>query len=122
MPAEVVFTQVSLMDEHGYILPRSGPSTIRWLIRKARAVIVEVNPTRPSLGNCHPHPPKSLRWSRTTSWCSKSACRPSDRCRNIGGAVADMIDDGLTLQIGYGGIPDAGGDAAYPQARSGYPH
>ncbi len=65
MPAEVVFTQVSPMDEHGYFSLGLAPDYTMAAIRKARAVIVEVNPNVPfAFGNCHIHisePPRSTR-------------------------------------------------------------
>ena len=48
------------------------------------------------------------RWSKAASRCSKSGLPKIGPVQvAIGKYVADMIDDGSTLQIGYGGIPDA---------------
>ena len=80
-PADVVFSVASPMDEHGYFSLGLAADYTMAAVGKARAVILEVNPGVPfSHGDCHVH---------------------------IGKYVADMIPDGATLQIGYGGIPDA---------------
>jgi acyl-CoA hydrolase len=109
MPAEVVFTQASPMDEHGYFSLGLAPDYTMAAIRKARAVVSKSTRTCPSpSATATSTSPRSPRWSRTTSPCSRSACPPSGPVQEaIGKYVADMIDDGSTLQIGYGGIPDA---------------
>ncbi len=78
-------------------------------IRKARAVVLEVNPNVPfANGDCHIH------ISQVTALCESDEpilevglpkIGPVQEA--IGKYVADMIPDGATLQIGYGGIPDA---------------
>jgi acyl-CoA hydrolase len=78
-------------------------------VAKARAIVLEVNPNVPfAFGNCHVH------ISQVTALVENSEpvlevglpkIGPVQEA--IGKYVADMIDDGSTLQIGYGGIPDA---------------
>src|SRR5437868_10621985 len=78
-------------------------------VAKARAVVLEVNPNVPfAHGQCHVH------ISQVTSLVESEdpilevglpAIGPVQEA--IGKYVADMIEDGSTLQIGYGGIPDA---------------
>jgi acyl-CoA hydrolase len=109
MPAEVVFTQVSPMDQHGYFSLGIAADYTMAAIRKARAVIVEVNENVPfAFGNCH------LHISQVTALVENNepvlevglpTIGPVQEA--IGKYVADLIDDGSTLQIGYGGIPDA---------------
>ena len=109
MPAEVVFTQVSPMDQHGYFSLGIAADYTMAAIRKARAVIVEVNENVPfAFGNCH------LHISQVTALVENNepvlevglpTIGPVQEA--IGKYVADMIEDGSTLQIGYGGIPDA---------------
>ena len=56
MPADVVFTQVSPMDQHGYFSLGIAADYTMAAIRKARAVVIEVNPNVPfAFGNCHLH-------------------------------------------------------------------
>ncbi|MDD2991101.1 MAG: acetyl-CoA hydrolase/transferase C-terminal domain-containing protein [Zoogloea sp.] len=109
MPSEVVFTQVSPMDQHGYFSLGIAADYTLAAIRKARAVIVEVNENVPfAFGNCH------LHISQVTALVENNepvlevglpTIGPVQEA--IGKYVADMIEDGSTLQIGYGGIPDA---------------
>ena len=109
MPADVVFTQVSPMDQHGYFSLGIAADYTMAAIRKARAVIVEVNENVPfAFGNCH------LHISQVTALVENNepvlevglpTIGPVQEA--IGKYVADMIEDGSTLQIGYGGIPDA---------------
>ena len=55
-PSEVVFSMASPMDEHGYFSLSLGTDYTMAAVRKARAVIIEVNPNVPfAYGNCHIH-------------------------------------------------------------------
>jgi acyl-CoA hydrolase len=107
--ADVVLTMASAMDGHGYFSISLGTDYTMAAIAKARAVVLEVNPNVPFAGgNCHVH------ISQVTSLVESQApvlevglptIGPVQQA--IGGQVAEMIPDGATLQIGYGGIPDA---------------
>jgi acyl-CoA hydrolase len=109
IPADVVFSMASTMDAHGYFAISLGADYTMAAIAKARAVVLEVNPNVPfAYGNCHVH------LSQVTALVESSdplfevglpAIGPVQVA--IGKQVADLIDDGSTLQIGYGGIPDA---------------
>ncbi len=109
IPADVVFTMASRMDAHGYFSISLGADYTLAAIAKARAVVLEVNPNVPfACGNCHVH------LSQVTALVESSEpvlevglpkIGPVQEA--IGKYVADLIDDGSTLQIGYGGIPDA---------------
>ena len=109
MPADVVFSMVSPMDEHGFFSLALAADYTMAAIDKARAIVLEVNPNVPfANGNCHIH------ISQVTALCESDdpilevglpKIGPVQEA--IGKYVADMIPDGATLQIGYGGIPDA---------------
>jgi acyl-CoA hydrolase len=109
MPAEVVFTQVSPMDQHGYFSLGIAADYTMAAIRKARAVIVEGQRERAlRLRQLPPphlpgHRPGREQRAGSRGWPAHHRARPGA----IGKYVADMIEDGSTLQIGYGGIPDA---------------
>ncbi|MBI1905065.1 MAG: acetyl-CoA hydrolase/transferase family protein, partial [Rhodocyclales bacterium] len=108
-PADVVFSIASPMDEHGYFSLSLGTDYTMAAIRRARTVVLEVNPNVPfANGNCHIHV------SQVAALCESDEpllevglpkIGPVQEA--IGKYVADMIPDGATLQIGYGGIPDA---------------
>ena len=109
IPVDVVFTMVSAMDDHGFFSLSLGTDYTMAAIEKARAVVLEVNPNVPfANGNCHVH------ISQVAALCESDdpifevglpKIGPVQEA--IGKYVADMIPDGATLQIGYGGIPDA---------------
>ena len=107
--ADVVFSMASPMDQHGYFSLSLGADYTMAAVAKARAVALEVNPNVPfAHGNCHVH------ISQVTALIESSEAvlevglpKIGPVQEAIGKYVADMIEDGSTLQIGYGGIPDA---------------
>ncbi|MCC4119077.1 4-hydroxybutyrate CoA-transferase, partial [Aromatoleum toluclasticum] len=46
-PADVVFSMASPMDEHGFFSLSLGPDYTMAAVKKARAVVLEVNPNVP---------------------------------------------------------------------------
>ncbi|MCY7369899.1 MAG: 4-hydroxybutyrate CoA-transferase [Polaromonas sp.] len=107
--ADVVFSMASTMDAHGYFSLSLGADYTMAAIARARAVVLEVNPNVPfAYGNCHVHISQVAALVESSEpvlevWLPKIG--PVQQA--IGKQVADLIDDGSTLQIGYGGIPDA---------------
>ena len=109
IPADVVFSMASPMDAHGYFALSLAADYTMAAVAKARTVVLEANPNVPFAGgHCHVH------ISQVTALVERSepvlevglpSIGPVQQA--IGKFVADLIDDGSTLQIGYGGIPDA---------------
>ena len=109
IPAEVVFSMASPMDAHGYFSLSLGADYTMAALTQARAVVLEVNPNVPfAYGNCLVHV------SQVTALVESSdpvlevglpTIGPVQAA--IGKQVAELVEDGSTLQIGYGGIPDA---------------
>ncbi|MBC7392862.1 acetyl-CoA hydrolase/transferase C-terminal domain-containing protein [Variovorax sp. RTB1] len=109
MAADVVFSMASPMDDEGFFALSLGVDYTMAAVAKARAVVLEVNPNVPyAFGECRVH------ISQVTSLIESDEpvlevglpkIGPVQEA--IGKYVADMIEDGSTLQIGYGGIPDA---------------
>lgn len=109
MPSDVVFSMASPMDEHGYFSLALAADYTMAAIERARVVVLEVNPNVPfANGDCHIH------ISQVAALCESEEpilevglpkIGPVQEA--IGRYVAEMIPDGATLQIGYGGIPDA---------------
>ncbi len=108
-PADVVFSIASPMDQHGYFSLSLAADYTMAALAKARAIVLEVNPNVPfANGSCHVH------ISQVAALCESEdpilevglpKIGPVQEA--IGSFVAEMIPDGATLQIGYGGIPDA---------------
>lgn len=109
IPADVVFSMASPMDENGYFSLSLGADYTMAAIAKARVVVLEVNPNVPfALGNCHVHISQVTALIENNEPVLEVGLPTIGPVQEaIGKYVADMIDDGSTLQIGYGGIPDA---------------
>ena len=109
IPADVVFSMASPMDAHGYFSLSLGADYTMAAIAKARAVVLEVNPNVPfACGNCHVHVSQVSALVESSEPVLEVGLPKIGPVQvAIGKYVADMIEDGSTLQIGYGGIPDA---------------
>lgn len=109
IPADVVFSMASPMDEHGYFSISLGADYTMAALKKARVVVLEVNPNVPfANGNCHLHISQVTALVESSEPVMEVGLPKIGPVQEaIGKYVADMIDDGATLQIGYGGIPDA---------------
>ena len=109
IPADVVFAMASPMDAHGYFSISLGADYTMAAVAKARAVVLEVNPNVPfAYGNCHVHVSQVAALIESSEPVFEVGLPKIGPVQvAIGKYVADFIDDGSTLQIGYGGIPDA---------------
>jgi len=107
--ADVVFAMASPMDAHGYFSISLGADYTMAAIAKARAVVLEVNPNVPyAYGNCLVHVSQVTALTESEDPVLEVGLPKIGPVQQaIGGHVAAMIEDGSTLQIGYGGIPDA---------------
>lgn len=109
IPVDVVFTLAAPMDKHGFFSVSLGTDYTMSAMKKARAIILEVNPNVPfTYGNCLVH------ISQVTALVENEdpllevglpKLGPVEE--RIGEYVGEMIQDGNTLQIGFGAIPDA---------------
>jgi acyl-CoA hydrolase len=108
-PADVVFALASPMNEHGFFSLSLAVDYTMAAIAKARAVVLEVNPNVPfAHGQCHVHVSQVTALVESADPILEVGLPKIGAVQEaIGKYVADMIDDGSTLQIGYGGIPDA---------------
>ncbi len=108
-PADVVVSMASPMDEHGYFSLSLAPDYTMAAIRRARVVLLEVNPNVPfANGDCHVHISQVAGVVESDEPLFEVGLPQIGPVQEaIGKYVADLIDDGATLQIGYGGIPDA---------------
>jgi acetyl-CoA hydrolase len=110
LPVDVALIHVSPPDEHGFCSYGVGVECTKAAAERARTVIALVNRRMPrSLGDCFIHA------SRLTHVVE--ADRPvlelpgwgrvGPVAREIGAHVASLVENGSTLQMGIGEIPDA---------------
>ncbi len=109
MPADVVFALASPMNAQGFFSLSLGADYTMAAVAKARAIVLEANPHVPfAHGQCHVHISQVTRVVESAEPVLEVGLPKIGPVQEaIGKYVADMIDDGATLQIGYGGIPDA---------------
>lgn len=108
-PVDVAFVQVSPPDAHGFCSLGTSVDTAKAAVDVAKAVVAEVNPRMPRT-----HGDGFLHQSRIAHFIDVDAPLPEpephqldDVERAIGNNVAALIEDGSTLQMGIGAIPDA---------------
>lgn len=110
LPLDVALVHVSPPDKHGFCSLGLSVDVARSAVRNARTVIAQVNPNMPrTLGDGQVHA------SRFAAMVQVDDALPEvDYAASIGPAeqavarhVSGLIDDGATLQMGIGAIPDA---------------
>lgn len=109
MPIDVALIQVSPPDEHGYCSLGVGVDTTLTAAKCARTVVAEVNQQMPrTYGDSFLHVSGIDYMVPTDRPLLELPRHPmTDLHRAIGRHIANLIEDGATLQMGIGGIPDA---------------
>lgn len=109
VPLDVAVVQLSYPDEHGYCTLGTSVDTARAAVDNATMVIAEINRRMPrTLGQSLVHLSKIDRFTLTDRpILSHEPPVLTAVERSIGQTIADLIEDGSTLQMGIGGIPDA---------------
>ncbi len=109
LPIDVALIQVSPPDEHGFCSFGVGVDTTLTACQVAKTVIAHVNDQMPrTLGDSFIHVHKIdyiVEESRPVLELPR--VNATEQYSAIGRHVADLIEDGSTLQMGIGGIPDA---------------
>jgi acetyl-CoA hydrolase len=109
LPIDVALIAVSPPDEHGYCSYGVEVGVTKPAVESARVVIAEVNPRMPRVwGNSFIH-------ISQIDYCVEvdyplpefRQGEPAPLYSLIGRHVADLIEDGATLQMGIGAIPNA---------------
>jgi acyl-CoA hydrolase len=109
LPIDVALIQVSPPDQHGYC--SLGPSVDISLaaIQMAKYVVAQINPKVPRTHGDGLIPVSMLHAAIEVDEPIYEVPLPqiSATDRKIGQYVASLVDDGATLQLGIGGIPNA---------------
>lgn len=110
LPLDVALVQVSPPDAHGYCSLGTSVDIARSAVNNARCIVAQVNPKMPRT-----HGDGLVHVSRFTHLVYHEEELPevnyaknvTDAERAIGKNIANLIEDGSTLQMGIGTIPDA---------------
>ncbi|MEQ6167575.1 acetyl-CoA hydrolase/transferase C-terminal domain-containing protein [Ekhidna sp. MALMAid0563] len=109
LPVDVALIQVSAPDKHGYCSLGISVDASKAAVDVAKKVIAQVNPKMPRT-----HGDGLLHISEFDAFVEHEEDIPelkphllSDSEKLIGQHVAGIIEDGATLQMGIGAIPDA---------------
>lgn len=102
----------SRVDKHGYVSLSTSNTYEQVMIREAEIVILEVNPNFPTTyGDVEIHVNDiDMIIESTYPVPELPDVEPTDKDRVIGELIAEYIQDGDTLQLGIGGIPNAVAD------------
>jgi acyl-CoA hydrolase len=110
LPVDVALIQVSPPDAHGFCSLGTSVDVARAAADTAHTVIAQVNPRMPRThgdGFIHVSKIHHLVWQRAElpelSYAGKGDPAQTEA---IAGHVAALIEDGATLQMGIGAIPD----------------
>lgn len=110
LPLDVALLQVSPPDRHGYCSLGTSIDAALSASRHARRIIAQVNPQMPRT-----HGEGQIHYSRFDAVIYEDMPLPEvnygekadETALKIGRFVAELIEDGATLQMGIGAIPDA---------------
>jgi len=110
MPVDVALIHISPPDEHGFCSFGVGVDATKAAVEDARTVIALVNQRMPrALGDSFVHVSKLTHVVEVDEPVLEMpmVAEISDDAKRIGEGIAGLIDDGATLQMGIGEIPDA---------------
>ena len=109
IPLDVAILQVSPPDAHGYVTLGVSVDTSLAAAQSAKVLIAEINPQMPRTqgdGNIH-----ISRFDKVIDvnypLPSHIIPEPSEIERRIGENIAGLVENGATLQMGIGAIPNA---------------
>lgn len=108
-PPEVFIGTCTPPDRNGFVSLSLGITYEKDILEVAKYVILEVNPRLPrTLGDTHLHVSQvSYFVEHDQEVPSLPAPEPSATDLIIGSHIAELVDDGSTIQLGIGGIPNA---------------
>jgi len=110
LPLDVAIIQVSPPDKHGYCSLGTSVDIARAAVNVAKKIIAQVNPNMPRV-----HGDAFVPFNKFDAavWIDEPLPEVSyaegstEANEKIGAVVAELIEDGATLQLGIGTIPDS---------------
>jgi acyl-CoA hydrolase len=110
LPLDVALVQVSPPDSHGFCNLGVSVDVVVSAVRNATKIIALVNPRMPRVhgdGFVHLSKFAALVWEDGEIPEITFGTGSDEVAQMIGKYVAELVDDGATLQMGIGNIPDA---------------
>jgi 4-hydroxybutyrate CoA-transferase len=108
-PIDVALIQVSAPDEHGFCTLGTAVDCARSAVDNAKIVIAQINPQMPRV-----HGDGFIHMNRFHKYIEVNDPLPeikygnaSENEKKIGAYIAALIEDGSTIQVGIGAIPNA---------------
>lgn len=110
LPIDVALVHVSIPDKHGYCSLGVSVDIARSAVNNAKFVVAQVNPNVPRThgdGMIHASRFHAMVYCEDQLHEANFGGALSESDKKIGQYVAELIDDGSTLQMGIGSIPNA---------------
>ncbi|MDR3609315.1 MAG: acetyl-CoA hydrolase/transferase C-terminal domain-containing protein [Ignavibacteriaceae bacterium] len=115
IPIDVALIHVSPPDKYGFCSYGIGVECTKIAAENAKFIIAQINPNMPrTLGNSFIHIDKFDKCIEADVPLKEMNARGEDVTpeeydifQSIGSHIADLIEDGSTLQLGIGAIPDS---------------
>jgi acyl-CoA hydrolase len=109
LPIDVALISVSPPDAHGYCSLGTSVDIARAAVEMAKYVIAQVNPLMPRThgdGFIHIKKIDAMVWHKAELPEVDYSFEVSTAVKKIGFNIASLVEDGATLQLGIGSIPD----------------
>lgn len=110
LPIDVALIQVSVPDQHGYCSLGTSVDVARTAVNTAKKIVAQVNPKIPRThgdGMIHTDRFHAMVFHEEELPQVDYGSKVSETEKMVGTQVASLIEDGSTLQVGIGTIPDA---------------
>jgi acyl-CoA hydrolase len=106
---DIFFGTCTPPDRHGFVSLSLGITYEKDIIEAAKTVVLEVNPRLPrTFGDTHLHVSAVHHFVVNDQEVpSLPAPSPTPVDMAIGGHIGELVEDGSTIQLGIGGIPNA---------------
>jgi len=109
LPLDVAIVHVSPPDKHGFVSLGTSVDIARSAVKKAAVKIAQVNPKMPRThGDSFIHIKEldAMVWHDEDLPEVDYSGKANEKAESIGKFIAELIEDGATLQTGIGNIPD----------------